>query len=184
MCHPFFIAVFRASDIHDKTGDDAEWVHSLVMVSYYYPPVQPSSIVRTSYHCWASWGLKNLSPGTHSSTPSLPLPMEGRRISLLQWIMPASTDHTEISWQFGPWCHFHHLMAFCWAGLFICHLALWSAPNHSGKTISPGPGSFVFLRVMKLPAPENGHIVTHHPQDDSGLYRTIGTRLGPLPLPS
>lgn len=94
--HPFFIPVFRASDIHDKMGDDAKWAHSFVMVSHNYPSMQQSSIVRTNYHCHASWGLKNLSPGTHTSTPSLPFLMEGRRISLLQCVMPASIDHAEI----------------------------------------------------------------------------------------
>lgn len=62
----FFIPVFRASDIHGKMGDDAKWTHA-----HNYPSRPRSSVVKTSYLSWASWGLKNLSPGTHSAAPSL-----------------------------------------------------------------------------------------------------------------
>ena len=66
-----------------------------------YTPTHQSRVVRTSYHCRASWGLKNLSPGTYSPTSSLPFLMEGRRLSLLQCTRPADIDHTEIRWQFN-----------------------------------------------------------------------------------
>ena len=72
-----------------------------VMVSHNYTPTHQSRVVRTSYHCRASWGLKNLSPGTYSPTPSLPFLMEGRRLSLLQCTRPADIDHAEIRWQFN-----------------------------------------------------------------------------------
>lgn len=72
-----------------------------VMVSHNYTPTHQSRVVRTSYHCRASWGLKNLSPGTYSPTSSLPFLMEGRRLSLLQCTRPADIDHTEIRWQFN-----------------------------------------------------------------------------------
>ena len=91
-----------------------------VMVSYNDPPTHQSGILRTSYHCQASWGLKNLSPGTHSPTPSLPFLMEGRSISLLQCNMPAHIDHAEIRWQFDPLVLFSPPV--CCAGFFTCHL--------------------------------------------------------------
>lgn len=39
--HPFFIPVVRASDIHDKMGDDAKWDIPSVLVSYNDPPTHP-----------------------------------------------------------------------------------------------------------------------------------------------
>ena len=69
---PFFIPVFRASDIHGKMGNDAKWTHS-----HTYPSTPRSSVVKTSYLSWASWGLKHLSPGTRSAALSLSFLAEG-----------------------------------------------------------------------------------------------------------
>lgn len=120
MFHPFFIPVVRASDIHDKMGDDAKWDIPSVLLSYNDPPTPQSSILRTSCRCQASWCLKNLSPETRSPTPSLPFLMEGRSISLLQCNVPAHIDHAEIRWQFDPLVLF--APSVCCAGFFTCHL--------------------------------------------------------------
>ena len=137
------------------------------MVSHNYTPTHQRRVVRTSYHCRASWGLKNSSPGTYRPTASLPFLMGDRRISLLQCTMPADIGHAEIRWQFDHGA----IPTICFFVLGSLH-ATWarrSAPICSRKTTGknqPMPEPFAFWGVMKWPVPEDGQNVTRHPHSD------------------
>lgn len=126
-----------------------------VMASRNYPSTQQSRVIKTSSLDWASWGLKNLSPGTCGPTPSLSFLAElylycsawGQCTYIIQksgddlvpgaictiWCLSAVLDSSRATW------------------------AVWPAPVcpvHSGK--STRPSTLGILRNHEISS------VTHH----------------------